>query len=150
MKNKRTSTQEDPSALMRPRTKQTDMFSCFMRTQETKKQNLCMNTHDEYYKIAVMTDAGASETVASAEMSYPIEKTTTSGTTYSSSAEHKQRTPPTSVSDTFESLTIAARKVGPSLRCASKILGKRLQGWWNLNTQSEGVPYKTTMGYRTY
>ena len=89
VKNKRTSTQEDPSALMRPRTKQTDMFSCFMRTQETKKQNLCMNTHDEYYKIAVMTDAGASETVASAEMSYPIEKTTTSGTTYSSSAEQQ-------------------------------------------------------------
>ena len=91
MKNMRTSTQENTSALMRPRTKQTDMFCCFMRTQEKKKQNLCMNTLDEYYKIAVMIDSGASETVASAEKfeSYPIEKTTTSGTTCSSAAEQQ-------------------------------------------------------------
>ena len=49
-----------------------------------------MNTHDEYYKIAVMIDSGASETVASAEKfeSYPIEKTT-SGTTCSSAAEQQ-------------------------------------------------------------
>ena len=53
-----------------------------MSAQE--KQNLCMSTREEYEKIAVMINPGASETVASEERfeSYPIEKTTASGTTY--------------------------------------------------------------------
>jgi hypothetical protein len=52
-------------------------------------QNLCMSIHDEYEKVAVMIDSGASETVASADKfpSYPLEATTASGTTYSSAAE---------------------------------------------------------------
>ena len=47
-----------------------------------------MNTHEEYEKISVMNDSGASETVVSVEKfePYPIEKRTASDTTYSSAA----------------------------------------------------------------
>ena len=56
--------------------------------QEEKDQYLCMSTREVYEKVAVTIDAGASEIVASVEKfeSYPIEKTTASGTTYSSVA----------------------------------------------------------------
>ena len=37
-----------------------------MSAQEKEKQNLCMNTHDEHEKLAVMITVGASETAASA------------------------------------------------------------------------------------
>lgn len=51
--------------------------------------NLCTNIHDEYEKIEVMVDSGASETVASQDKfpTYQLEETTASGTTYSSAAE---------------------------------------------------------------
>ena len=47
-----------------------------------------MNSHDEFEEIAVIIDSGASETVAPVVKfeSYPIEKTTASGTTYLSAA----------------------------------------------------------------
>ena len=50
-----------------------------------------MNIHNEYEKIAVIIDSGASETGAPVEKfeSYPVEKTTASGTTYSSAAGHQ-------------------------------------------------------------
>ena len=66
--------------------KQTDVLSCLMSAQEKEKHNLCMRTHEEYKKIEVTVDSGASDEVASVEKleSYPIEKTTASGTTYSS------------------------------------------------------------------
>ena len=59
-----------------------------MSAQEKEKRNLCMRTHEEYKKIEVTIDSGASDEVASVEKfeSYPIEKTTASGTTYSSAA----------------------------------------------------------------
>ena len=59
-----------------------------MSAQEKEKHNLCMNTHEEYDKTAVMIDSGASETAASVVKfeSYPIEKTRASGRTYSSQA----------------------------------------------------------------
>ena len=51
--------------------------------------NLCTNIHDDYEKISVMVDSGASETVASHEkfLSYELVETTASGVTYSSAAE---------------------------------------------------------------
>ena len=51
--------------------------------------NLCTSTHDEYEKIEMMIDSGASETVASQDKfaTYPRIETTASGTTYSSAAE---------------------------------------------------------------
>ena len=51
--------------------------------------NLCTNIHDEYEKIEMMIDSGSSETVASHDKfpSYPLEKTTASGTTFSLAAE---------------------------------------------------------------
>ena len=63
--------------------KQTDVLSCLMSAQEKEKHNLCMRTHEEYKKIEVTVDSGASDEVASVEKleSYPIEKTTASGTT---------------------------------------------------------------------
>ena len=59
-----------------------------MSAQNTEKRKMCMNTHEEYEKMAVMIDSGASETAVSVEKfeSSPIEKTTASGTTYASSA----------------------------------------------------------------
>jgi hypothetical protein len=59
-------------------------------SKSTEGQTLCMNVHDdEYEKVSVMIDSGASETVASMDkfQSYPLETTTASGTTYSSAAE---------------------------------------------------------------
>ena len=44
--------------------------------------------HEDYEKIEVMIDSGASETVASEDKfgTYPLEKTMATGTTYSSAA----------------------------------------------------------------
>ena len=55
--------------------------------QENRQQNLCA-MHEDYEKIEVMIDSGASETVASEDIfgTYPLEKTTATGTTYSSAA----------------------------------------------------------------
>ena len=66
-----------------------DLLSCLMSSQVAHEPNLCVNVRDEYEKIAVMIDSGASETVASQDKfaSYPLEETTASGTTYSSAAE---------------------------------------------------------------
>ena len=57
-----------------------------MGAQGKEKQHLCMNTHDEYEKIAAMIDSGGTETLVSVVKfeSYPIEQATASGTTYSS------------------------------------------------------------------
>ena len=70
------------------KTREHQYKKALMSAQEKEKQNLCMNTREEYDKIAVMIDSGASETVASVEKfeSYPTEKTTASGTTCSSAA----------------------------------------------------------------
>ena len=38
-----------------------------MSAQQKEKQNLCMSAHEEFEKIAVMIDSGASEIVASVE-----------------------------------------------------------------------------------
>ena len=64
-------------------------MSCLVNAQETIGPMLCMNVHEEYEKISVMIDSGASETVASQDQfaSYPLEQTTASGTVYSSAAE---------------------------------------------------------------
>ena len=58
-------------------------------TQADAGPSLCTNIHDEYEKIEMMVDSGASDTVASQEKfsSYPLVETTASGTTYSSAAE---------------------------------------------------------------
>ena len=58
-------------------------------TQADAGPSLCTNIHDEYEKIEMMIDSGASETVASQDKfsSYPLVETTASGTTYSSAAE---------------------------------------------------------------
>ena len=67
-----------------------DTLTCLMsQNQSDVCNNLCMNTYDEFEKIEVMIDSGASETVASMDKfpSYPLEDTTASGTTYSSAAE---------------------------------------------------------------
>lgn len=67
-----------------------DTLTCLMsQNQSDACNNLCMNTYDEFEKIEVMIDSGASETVASMDKfpSYPMEETTASGTTYSSAAE---------------------------------------------------------------
>ena len=87
-KNNRTSAQKNPIALKRSRSDQTDVLSCLMGAQGKEKQHLCMNTHDEYEKIAAMIDSGATVTVVLVEKfeSYPIEQATTSCTTYSSAA----------------------------------------------------------------
>ena len=55
--------------------------------QEDGQQNLCA-MHEDYEKIEVMIDSGASETVASEDKfgTYPLERTTATGTTYSSAA----------------------------------------------------------------
>ena len=60
-----------------------------MNVQVDASPNLCTNIHDEYEKIEMMIDCGASETVASHDKfpSYPLEETTASGTTYLSAAE---------------------------------------------------------------
>jgi hypothetical protein len=57
--------------------------------QEELCPNLCTNVHEEYEKIEVMIDSGASETVASEDKfaSYNLVETTATGTTYSSAAE---------------------------------------------------------------
>lgn len=67
-----------------------DILGCLMnQAPEVAGPNLCTNVHDDYEKIEVMVDSGASETVASQDKftSYPLEETTASGTTYSSAAE---------------------------------------------------------------
>ena len=68
-----------------------DTLTCLMSSGQAEAcNNLCMNTYDdEYEKIEVMIDSGASETVASMDKfpAYPLEDTTASGTTYSSAAE---------------------------------------------------------------
>jgi hypothetical protein len=66
-----------------------DFLRCLMSSQASGVQNLCMVHDDEYEKVAIMIDSGASETVASMDKfpSYPLELTTASGTTYSSAAE---------------------------------------------------------------
>ena len=67
-----------------------DTLTCDMsQNQSDACNNLCMNTYDEFEKIEVMIDSGASETVASMDKfpSYSLEETTASGTTYSSAAE---------------------------------------------------------------
>ena len=53
--------------------------------QENGQQHLCA-MHEDYEKIEVMIDSGASETVASEDKfgTYPLERTTATGTTYSS------------------------------------------------------------------
>ena len=55
--------------------------------QENGQQNLCA-MHEDYENIEVMIDSGASETVASEDKfgTYPLERTTATGTTYSSAA----------------------------------------------------------------
>jgi hypothetical protein len=66
-----------------------DLLCCLV-SKSVGIQSLCMNVHDdEYEKVSVMIDSGASETVGSMEKfpSYPLETTTASGTTYSSAAE---------------------------------------------------------------
>ena len=53
------------------------------------EQHLCVNAvEDDYEKVSIMIDSGASETVAPAECfeSYDLVKTTASGTTYASAA----------------------------------------------------------------
>ena len=59
-----------------------------MGVQAEEGPNLGTNIHDEYEKIEMMIDSGASETVASQDKfpSYPLVETTASGTTYSSAA----------------------------------------------------------------
>lgn len=57
------------------------------------KQVLCANVQEEWEKISMMVDSGASETVASIEHfeGYPLVRTTASGTSYSSaSADPKE------------------------------------------------------------
>ena len=94
---------------------------------------MCMNTHDEYEKIAVVNDSGASETVVSVEKfeSYPIVKR--------QQPEAKQRTSSTLARDTFESSKITARRVGSSFRCARDSVKTRCweasAGWLNLDTR---------------
>ena len=56
-------------------------------TQGRVNKHLCA-MYEDYEKIEVMVDSGASETVASEDKfgTYPIERTTATGTTYSSAA----------------------------------------------------------------
>ena len=71
-----------------------DILACLMNQNskvEETENHLCTSVHDEFEKIAVMVDSGASETVASHDRfpSYPVVGTTASGTTYSSAAENQ-------------------------------------------------------------
>ena len=74
--------------------KPTDVLTCLINKShqiEKEMQNLCTNVEDrkqEYEKISIMIDSGASETVAPADKfgGYELKKTTATGTTYSSAA----------------------------------------------------------------
>ena len=71
--------------------KSTEVLACLL-SQSMKVETagtLCTNIHDEYEKISVMVDSGASETVAPHDKfpSYELIETTASGITYSSAAE---------------------------------------------------------------
>ena len=71
-----------------------DIIACLTsgENEHDVVNNLCTsNLEDEYEKIAVMIDSGASETVAPFDRfpSYQMIETTASGTTYSSAAEHQ-------------------------------------------------------------
>ena len=66
-------------------------IACLMSATklDIAEQHLCVNAvEDDYEKVSIMIDSGASETVAPAECfeSYDLVKTTASGTTYASAA----------------------------------------------------------------
>ncbi len=81
---------------------------------------MCTNVHDDYEKIEMMIDSGASETVASQDKfpSYEMVETTATGTTYSSVAE-KQAESIVNMGQKYVQVdTREATRAGPSSRCA--------------------------------
>jgi hypothetical protein len=72
-----------------------DVLSCLLSKSaqiEAELNPLCTSIHDEYEKISIMIDSGASETVASEDKfpTYQLVRTTASGTTYSSAASQAE------------------------------------------------------------
>ena len=78
---------EEPASPWKP-----EVLACLIKESgqiESRCNQLCSNTHDEYEKISIMIDSGASETVASLDK-FPMYKsamTTATGTTYASAAD---------------------------------------------------------------
>ena len=72
LERNRESNQKGPYSFESSKTKQANVLSCFTSAEE-KGQNLRMNAYEEYEKVAVVIDSGASNTVASARSSSRVQ-----------------------------------------------------------------------------